>query len=68
MIYWPAGPSWTAEEIIEHVEACTPIALCSAAVADQPDPKLNAPNHHAVVSDGFVRLEHGCYTLTSDQR
>ncbi|GAA2357281.1 hypothetical protein Cme02nite_50880 [Catellatospora methionotrophica] len=26
-IYWPAGRSWTAEEIIEHVEACTSIAL-----------------------------------------
>ncbi|MEU8007461.1 hypothetical protein AB0B66_40410 [Catellatospora sp. NPDC049111] len=27
MIFWPAGRSWTAEEIIEHVVACTPIAL-----------------------------------------
>jgi len=28
----------------------------------------NAPNHHAVVFDDFVRLEHGCYVLASDQR
>jgi hypothetical protein len=27
MIYWPAGRSWTAEQIIDHVWSCTPIAL-----------------------------------------
>jgi hypothetical protein len=27
MIYWPAGRSWTAEQIIDHAWSCTPIAL-----------------------------------------
>jgi hypothetical protein len=27
MIYWPAGRSWTAEEVIDHAWSCTPIAL-----------------------------------------
>lgn len=27
MIYWPAGRTWTAEEIIDHAWSCTPIAL-----------------------------------------
>jgi hypothetical protein len=27
MIYWPAGRTWTAEEIIDHVWSCAPIAL-----------------------------------------
>ncbi|MFI7517039.1 hypothetical protein ACIBVK_26455 [Micromonospora echinofusca] len=27
MIYWPAGRSWAAEEIIDHAWSCMPIAL-----------------------------------------
>lgn len=27
MIYWPAGQTWTAEEIIDHAWSCKPIAL-----------------------------------------
>ncbi|MER7441539.1 hypothetical protein [Micromonospora avicenniae] len=27
LIYWPAGRSWAAEEIIEHAWSCTPTAL-----------------------------------------